>query len=122
MRQVNWALVYCNMTQKILLRKMYKRFFQIFFFKNLIYHFNSSNIHPFQFCESKIKALFVETNAPKDIKDWQIHLFKNITGVDPENTKIKGIVVFNVKELMHVFRRIWQDFGPFPLIGIRNMS
>ena len=63
----------------------------------------------------------METNAPKDIKDWQIHLFKNITGVDPENTKIKGIVVFNVKELMHVFRRIWQDFGPFPLIGIRDI-
>ena len=61
----------------------------------------------------------METNAPKNIKDWQILLFKHITGIDPENTKIKGIVVFNVKELMPIFRRIWQDFGPFPLIGKR---
>ena len=28
-----------------------------------------------------------------------------------------AIVVLNVRELMHIFRRIWQDFGPFPLIG-----
>ena len=28
-----------------------------------------------------------------------------------------AIVVLNVRELMHIFRRVWQDFGPFPLIG-----
>ena len=26
-------------------------------------------------------------------------------------------MVLNVRELMHIFRRVWQDFGPFPLIG-----
>ena len=27
------------------------------------------------------------------------------------------MMVLNVRELMHIFRRVWQDFGPFPLIG-----
>ena len=40
-----------------------------------------------------------------------------MTQIDPQKEKILGIVVLNVKELMFVFRRIWQDFGPFPLIG-----
>ena len=59
----------------------------------------------------------IHAPRPKDIADWQIQLFKHITKIDPQKTKIKGIVVLNVKELMHVFRRIWQDFGPFPMIG-----
>lgn len=44
-------------------------------------------------------------------------MFKAVTGVNPEADKILAIVVFNVRELMHIFRRIWQDFGPFPMIG-----
>ena len=59
----------------------------------------------------------IHAPRPKDMADWQIQLFRHITKIDPQKTKIKGIVVLNVKELMHVFRRIWQDFGPFPMIG-----
>ena len=40
-----------------------------------------------------------------------------MTGINPEKEKVLAIVVLNVRELMHIFRRIWQDFGPFPLIG-----
>ena len=40
-----------------------------------------------------------------------------MTGINPEQEKVLAIVVLNVRELMHIFRRIWQDFGPFPLIG-----
>ena len=40
-----------------------------------------------------------------------------VTGINPEEEKVLAIVVLNVRELMHIFRRIWQDFGPFPLIG-----
>ena len=40
-----------------------------------------------------------------------------MTGIDPEVQKIKAIVVLNAKDLIHVFRSVWQDYGPFPLIG-----
>ena len=49
--------------------------------------------------------------------EWQIQLFRHLTKVDPEKTKIKGIVVLNARESINIFRRIWQDFGPFPMIG-----
>ena len=40
-----------------------------------------------------------------------------MTGIDPEVQKIEAIVVLNVRDLIHAFRRVWQDYGPFPLIG-----
>ena len=63
---------------------------------------------------------FFQEPEPEDFsacRQKQIEIFKAVTGIDPEMQKIKAIVVLNSKDLIHVFRRIWQDFGPFPLIG-----
>ena len=59
----------------------------------------------------------VNSKAKSELRNAQIRKFQEITGVDPYKCKIVAMVVLNVKELMHIFRRIWQEFGPFPLIG-----
>ena len=55
--------------------------------------------------------------SKSELRKQQIDLFKQVTGVGPELQKVIAVMVLNVRELMHIFRRIWQDFGPFPLIG-----
>ena len=60
---------------------------------------------------------FVENVDFSACRQKQIEIFRAVTGIDPEVQKIKAIVVLNSKDLIHVFRRVWQDFGPFPMIG-----
>ncbi len=75
------------------------------------------NIHPFQFAEDPGSWLQYYPLTISESRKQQIDLFKRVTGVDPEVDKILALVCLNVRDLMHIFRRIWQDYGPFPIIG-----
>ena len=79
---------------------------------------NFPNIHPFQYSDfNSLTVTDIENRPKSELRKQQIDLFKQVTGVDPELQKVIAVMVLNVRELMHIFRRIWQDFGPFPLIG-----
>ena len=77
------------------------------------------NVHCFQYSYTHEH---VERDKSKaKTRKFQIEMFRKITKIDPERVKIKAIVAINLKwYYLPYFKRVWQDFGPFPFIGCEN--
>ncbi len=75
----------------------------------------SPHMHPFHFLDEDNSV--IEEISRLQFDSGPVESFRKVTGIDPESTKIEGLVVFNIYQLAPMFGEIWKQFGPFPFIA-----